>query len=178
MTPAQFKYRAEEILSTVRWESILGYPPSHNFVREPMSGVRVRARLRVLGCESSSPLQAMYARFDGLSWPDVRNGYFIKSMGSDTTDSQADGLLVLVAQSDRRTVHEIGSGGGGELILFDCNSGEVLISNGARREGSVLSNPSEIRVVSPSIEGFLDLLFADLEAFTNGIEGELHEYLI
>ena len=178
MRPAQFKYRAEEILSTVRWESILGYPPSRNFVREPISGDQVRARLEVLGCKNSLLLEAMYTRFDGLSWPDVRNGYFINSMASDTTDSQAGKLLALVAQSDRRTVHEIGSGGGGELILFDCNSGEVLISSGARRESNVLSNPSEIRVVSPSIEGLLDLLFADLEAFTNGIDGRLHEYLI
>jgi len=115
-------------------------------------------------------LEPMYAVFDGLSLPDVHNGYFIDQADRLVTATQRGGPTRLEGEPPRR-IHVFGSDGGGSLFALDLDDETIyyLPSSGVYKDGVFLADKLEpVCVVAGNVMEFLDRLKADIEAFVRG----------
>ena len=150
----------------------LGYPQGQNMVRPPASSESVDMLRRETPLFGDAGLYHLYEVCDGVTLPDVHNGYFIHAValiargvasGEPRALSQpgAGSEEVLVFGSD---------GGGGRFAVRRNPLGEVvhLASFGEVRNGVY---DGRVRTLAPSVESFLERLHADLDAFIACTEG-------
>lgn len=150
----------------------LGYPQHGNTVAPPTDGAA--ALLAEAGLSGIEGLVELYSACDGVSMPDVHNGYFIHPLRRPLNVGDPNSEPRAVLAGDEIPVLLIGSTGGGDLFVVERQSGRVLVLppgliNDGRYEGR------RIRVVADTIIKFLDILISDAEAFVRGDRG--HWYL-
>jgi hypothetical protein len=122
-------------------------------------------------------LQSLYEVCDGISLPDVYNGYFIDSAQRVASASNR-GEPILVEGSQSIPIHVFGSDGGGGRFVLGTVDGAVyyLPSSGAVNNSTYIEDSVvTIRRVAGSVIEFLWRLNDDIKAFVYGHEG--HVYL-
>jgi hypothetical protein len=150
-----------------------GYPLGENTVFPPKPAAA--EALAEAGLDRISGLSDLYSACDGISMPDVHNGYFIKPLrkvlGYDLTSEPKTVLL-----DNEIPVLSIGSTGGGSLFVVDREGGRVLLlPPGSLRDGRYDGRHTKVEVVAQNIPLFLDRLIDDAAAFVRDEHG--HQYL-
>jgi hypothetical protein len=154
----------------------LGYPLGDNRVR-PAPSVMTRASILERIRELSPSLTDFYVWCDGLSFPDVHNGYFISSADQLLDNSSSLVRIEGEPHDSGIPVVAIGSGGGGQRFVVRSDNGEVLILSGGLLENGIFhSDGSNVVEVAPDWNTFLERLICDVEAFIN--DDHDHIYLI
>jgi len=160
-----------QMKSTLRGlnELDLGYPLGTNIVRDAnRANGMPPAYATVSGWRW---INELYSASDGLSFPDVHVGYFIKPLERIVNaDGYYEPRTVIGDSGEEVSVLPFGSTGGGSLFVVKCNRGEVmLLPPGEFRNGRYDGRGRKVRVIASSVVGFLDLLREDLEAFVGGV---------
>lgn len=148
----------------------LGYPLGVHEVRAPVPHEWLRVP------ESLKPL---YQVCDGLSFPNVHNGYFIES-AVRVVSAQARGEPVTVAHQDGSStaITVFGADGGGSRFAVAVSEGSVwyLPSDCAVHSGTLVDDASaKGKRLSPNLGQFLRLVLADVDAFLS--EDIHHKYI-
>jgi len=115
-------------------------------------------------------LEPLYAVFDGLSLPDVHNGYFIVRASRLVSATKRGEPTRLEGEPPRR-IHVFGYDGGGSRFALDLDDETIyyLHSSGGIEDGVFLADDSEpVSPVAGNVMEFLDRLKADIEAFVRG----------
>lgn len=151
----------------------LGYPQGENTILPPSAGaVALLAEAGLAGIEG---LTDLYTACNGVSMPDVHNGYFIKPLRRVLKCAPSSEPSTILLE-DAIAVLPLGSTGGGSLFVAEREGGRVLhLPPGPLHEGRYDGRHINVRVVAESIPSFLDLLINDAEAFVHGDQG--HRYL-
>jgi hypothetical protein len=157
-------------------ERDFSFPLGTNVIREPAASRR-----------GAMPwaLKELYAACDGMSLPDVYNGYFIDAAARVATAPHRGEPRWIVRDwktrrfAERMPIHVFGSDGGGGRFAVGLRDGAVrfLPSSGAVREGKFIEGEwSRARRVGLNVRLFLARLLLDIRAFVRGKRG--HVYLI
>ncbi len=152
-----------------------GYPLGTNAIRSVARPDTVADVLTAAGECAVKWLVPLYSACDGLSFPDVHVGYFIKPLQrviSFDRSSEPDTLLL-----DREiAVLPVGSTGGGGLFVVRCEDGCVLLlPPGPMKNGRYEGTKAKVKEVAKTVPEFLELLLADLRAFVN--DDRQHAYI-
>jgi hypothetical protein len=166
----QIFLKIELLLKEVKSVDI-GFPIGENVIRPPRSRSEVDGTLRNLGVIDYAYLFDFYCRCDGLSWPDVHNGYFVDSvrnLGRSDPDSDPDRIEGIGAEN----VLAIGSSGGGELFVLGKQSQRILLlPPGLLVSGVYHNRDGQARGIASNIAEMLQLFANDLEAFVKNTPG-------
>jgi hypothetical protein len=170
----EWRAEAEWLLRMLR-PSEFGCPLGENLVRPPdLSTISLANQLDDVYPLCVEQLDAFFRVSDGLSWPDVRNGYFIKHRDEigripdeyDPTmiDGHIGGSIIVV-----------GSSGGGALFTVRKTIGDiVLLPNGRIEKNTYYDSDGNARVVASDFHAFAGLLLDDLRAFVTNDEGHIY----
>lgn len=119
--------------------------------------------------EACAEVPAQFREFlgtcDGISWPDVRNGYFIyglrrlKQLEGPYTPRMVKGRIA-------GEVITIGSSGSGELLALRLGEGDALVlPHGLIDAGVYHDKDARVWVAADCFDGLLDRVLSDLESF-------------
>jgi hypothetical protein len=151
----------------------LGYPQSENRIFPPQSHDAQNALAKARLSEFKE-LVEFYSACDGLSLPDIHNGYFIKTLGKLLAPDSSEPNTVLL--ESETTVIPFGSTGGGDLFVMEKTNGSVqFLPPSSLEEGHYDGRLVSARLVADSFSHFLEKLLTDVQAFVNG--EEKHQYL-
>lgn len=144
-----------------------GYEISANELGSPAAGIP----------DSVPPaLSTMYAAFDGLSMPDVHNGYFIHPVASVASAMEREPTRI--SSAPHRRIHVFGSDGGGGRFALRLDDGVVFHVPGecAVEDGTFIErDPVRARQVAGDWIQLLELIKRDLKAF---VEAKQHHPFI
>jgi len=140
-----------------------GHPFGANVLRDAASPTQLtELRRRLPGRED---LADFYGRHDGLSWPDVWNGYFLHGLHLVlAADKRGEPNAVLGV--DAGAILVLGSDGGGGRFAERLDSREIAyMPPGLVRQGGYDNSDRRTRIVSSDFGAFLERLADDLDAF-------------
>ncbi len=141
----------------------LPYPLGTNEVVPKTSG---EVRVPPLGSLAvARQIGEFFSVCDGITWPEVRNGYFI--VRGDEIGQVKDEFVPTSLDGELAgSVLQLGSNGGGTLFVVRRTSGEVLaLPPGGIHENVYDNRESQARIIAADFDGFLSRLKDDLEAF-------------
>jgi hypothetical protein len=141
---------------------VIRQPPPENDASAFFSAFEEKVRRHLL---------AFYRSCDGLSWPDVRNGYFIEPFRRLVTSGERGEPeeVIVHSSSSPRKVLVFGSDGGGGRFLIDLSNSQVFhVTNGHLAQKSLKVEERQIRLIANNFEDFLLRLEEDLRAFIAG----------
>lgn len=147
-----------------------GYPLGENVIRPLPSGRDARSILEEENIHSPD-LASFYGSCDGVSLPDVQNGYFLMSLLE-----LVDGLR----EKEPRTVVGRVSGsmvvfgwtGGGQRFALMLEGGSIWwLGNGLVEDRVFYSEEGNARKIASDLPGFLLRLAEDAEAFVADEQG-------
>lgn len=150
-----------------------GYPLGDNLVRDPNrpNGLPDAFVLK-RGTEWLAPL---YLVCDGLSFPDVHSGYFLKPLDKVLSFDLSSEPDTVVGEQEL-AVLPFGSTGDGSLFVVDCDRGRVLLlSPGPMREGRYDGLNGKVKEIAATVPEFVERLCCDLQAFINNDQN--HSYI-
>lgn len=152
-----------------------GYPLGDNVVASPQDPVIAKERLAAIGGDAVAAFQSFYACCDGLSLPDVRNGYFIKSiakLGVSRPDSDPKEVIGEFAGA----VLAFGSmGNGGLFVVRRIESDVLYLPPGPLHDGVYDGRQTQVKRLAPDLNTFLGLLLDDVKAF---VRDTPHQYIV
>ena len=157
-----WKSHVEQLLTQLKTIDF-GYPLGENVVRESAPGTSF-ADERRLNATSVDELQNFYEVCDGVSWPDVQNGYFLKQR-------EAIGQLkdeydpIRVTGTDDYQITVVGSSGTGTLFAINGAGNVLSIPSGKIEQNAYFDTTGKIQVVAVSFSDFAEILLVDLKAF-------------
>lgn len=150
-----------------------GYPLGDNLVAPP--GEQANYALAEAGLDGISGLLDLYSSCNGISMPDVHNGYFIKPLHKLLEYKPASEPRTVLLDAELEVI-PLGSTGGGDLFVVERKSGRVLLlPPGPLHDGLYDGRQTNVKVVAEGIPQFLDELICDVEAFVHDKQG--HRYL-
>lgn len=157
-----------------------GYPLGDNVVFPPVEHARVTD---VLVKEfETEPFFAEFEEFfgvcNGLSMPDVHNGYFVHSVFDLCAERHlSKSLPVALTGVETGEIRVFGSDGGGGLFAIRFGSGEVLyLSAGKVSSGEFYATQNSLSIVAASFGSFLLRFLEDLEAFISN--RDQHNFMV
>lgn len=157
-----WKSNAEQLLSQLRAIDF-GYPLGENVVREAVLGTSFADESR-LSATSLDELRKFYEVCDGVSWPDVQNGYFLKQRKDiGQTKDQYDPIRVTGTDDYQITV--VGSSGTGTLFAINGAGNVLSVPSGKIEQNAYFDTTGKIQVVAESFSKFAEILLVDLKAF-------------
>lgn len=142
----------------------LGYLQGINLVHEAISAEAAREILESRGFAQTS-LLPFYLACNGLSFPDVENGYFIDRVQCLGETADAPGRVVRVTGVDEEVIC-VGSTGGGGLFVLSQPSERALFLPGGTVADSTYHGPSQ--KLGTGIQAILDLIHDILSGFLRG----------
>ncbi len=151
----------------------VGYPLGENVVREASRSSGLPTAF--LSMNGSKWLCTLYSVCDGLSFPDVHVGYFVKPLERVMScDRQSEPDTVIL---DREiSVLPFGSTGGGSLFVVGCERGDVMLLPPALLSGGRYHGKEGVVIeVAATVPLFFERLLADLTAFVN--DEQHHNYI-
>ncbi len=153
----------------------LGYPLEDNTVFEPNEFLVARTVLANRCQNLDDTLLHFYEECDGISWPDVHNGYFLRGL-SEIAGPLQDGMPVAILADETKPIIVIGSTGGGSLFAVDMISSEMLLLPVGKIVDGVYEDPTHrVSVVGGNMVSFAERLQDDLKAFVTCRHG--YKYL-
>ncbi len=151
-----------------------GYPLGDNVVAVPQDPVFVEERLATIGGDAVAAFFDFYRCCDGLSLPDIHNGYFIKAiakLGMSRPDSDPTQVMGDYAGA----VLAFGSTGNGGLFVVRRIESDVLyLPPGPLHDGVYDGRQTQVKRLAPDLNSFLGLLLDDVEAF---VRDTPHQYI-
>ncbi len=155
----------------------IDYPIGENTIRLPKNKDIVNLYLSNIGYSNNKSLLNFYLACDGLSWPDVYNGYFINSIEKLNEKEQLQKEIpVKVTGIYEDSIIVFGSDGGGEYFAIRKNHDDILkLLIGPVHNGIYDGNSGKVRIIGETLSEFLERLLADLKAFVLNEDG--HTYL-
>ena len=164
----------ERLLAQLK-EIDFGYPFGENTLREPALDDQVVTTLEQIGLTDATDLLGFYSVCNGLNWPDVHNGYFIKqheSLRRSTDEYEPTRIEGNVGGA----IVTIGSSGGGSLFAIRKNECDVVVLPAGRIERNIyFDSEGAVRVVATRFAALTDALLHDLGAFVHDVPE--HVYL-
>lgn len=161
----EWRVRMEAALAQLRTID-LGYPQGENVVQVGAEPNAVAEMAAGAGIPLLSPLVHFYRHCGGVSLPDVHVGYFVHPPELVVRGRQQGEPQRLTGTYDRAVIVFGSDGGGGRFVIGTDGDGEVLYLGEGRVEDAVYDGwNGDVRVLSESLNGFLDRLLADVEAF-------------
>ena len=125
--------------------------------------------------DGSRWLASLYCACDGLSFPDIHNGYFLKPLWRVISFDRSSEPDIVVLDREIRVL-PFGSMGDGSLFVVQCEQGGVmLLPPGSLNDGRYDGRGTKVSEVATTVPHFLELLLADLTAFVN--DDNQHTYL-
>jgi len=150
-----------------------GYPLGENTISPPRSDAI--ALLAESGLSAVKGLAELYSACDGISMPDVHNGYFIDPLWRILNNDPSSAPRTVLQETEISAV-TLGSTGGGGLFVADRQGGRIFhLPPGPLHDGRYDGRQANVRVVAEDISQFLDLIVDDAEAFVRHDQG--HRYL-
>lgn len=161
----QWRERIEELLSDLS-EINFGYPLGVNELHAPQSPQKVRIALESVGLTQHADLFQFYSVCDGLSWPDVENGYFIDRVASLTRSRTKEFAIHRISGKQDYDVVPFGSLGGGEQFVIRQENGNTLFLPAGHVEAGVYHNTDDrVMLISTDFSQFATQLLETLETF-------------
>ncbi|MCA9095253.1 MAG: hypothetical protein KDA68_17320 [Planctomycetaceae bacterium] len=121
-------------------------------------------------------LTSLYSACDGLSLPDVHNGYFLKPLVKVASIDRSSEPDTIAGNEEEIEVLPFGSTGNGSLFVVDCQRGAVLLlSPGHMSGGRYDGERGKVTEVAATVPQFLERLFRDVHSFING--DNQHNYI-
>ncbi|MEM6514302.1 MAG: hypothetical protein AAF660_14930 [Pseudomonadota bacterium] len=109
-----------------------------------------------------------YAVCDGISWPDIRSGYFLVK-GDELGRVKDDATPTSIIGESSGSVLMLGSNGGGTLFAARRTSGDILSLPPGEIINNVYNNSDgRANLIARDFDGFLIRLKEDLAAFVQG----------
>lgn len=155
----------------------LGYPIENNIIAPACANIDTDSMEKFIKSKMSiAGLIAFYTKCDGISLPDVNNGYFIKSLDKFLLGlSEKSEEPLFVNGECEGNIAIIGSTGGGHRFAIKTDSGCVIkLGNGLVENRVFYGTSQNISVVADSWDIFLTRLVSDVEAFVHNIEDHIY----
>ncbi len=167
--------KANELLIELR-EVDFGYSLDENIIRPPKREDYTQLTLSNSGYSDNQMLYNFYLECDGLSWPDVHNGYFIHSVEKlNEKEQRKSNLPTKISGIYRSPILVFGSDGGGGLFAVRKQYNDILyLPNGLIQEGIFDGETANIKKIGDNFSEFLEKLLSDLEAFVFDKEGYIY----
>ena len=164
-----WRAEAERLLGELR-RTDFGYPLGDNVVRPAVAlNDSIAAQLAGLHSACAAKLDAFFSICDGISWPDVHNGYFIKQRKEiGQIKNEYDPTKIIGDMAGRIVV--VGSSGAGTLFAIRTRIGDILALSSGRIDGNTYYDNGNVHVAAADFDGFAQLLLEDLRAFVAGKE--------
>lgn len=164
MDMEEWKMQTEGLLSELR-EIDFGYPLGDNGILNPSADENSMSRIEEkLGSRVASSLRCFYQVCDGLSWPDVQSGYFIKKAESVGVIRDKFEVTQIQGKYDYGVV-VVGSSGNGVLFALDASERVLKLPPGKIENNTYSDLDDKIIVLTNRFIDFLHLLTRDLKAF-------------
>lgn len=150
----------------------LGYPLGENIIVLPAQPTEnVEKVLRELDVLHFSAVSDFYRLCDGISWPDVHNGYFIKPL-EKLIESNPDSEPNRTVGSRSEPVLTVGSTGGGDLFVLGKSSQQILLLPPDWLVSGVYRDTNHgIRTLASGFTEFFAACVDDLAAFVHDTPG-------
>jgi hypothetical protein len=166
--------RVKDLLSELSMIDF-GYPIGNNALGQSGEPIEVAKSLQEAGITCTAQLRAFYEASDGLSWPGVQNGYFLRAHSAVGAVSDAYEVTKVKGHAGGEVV-VLGSSGGGDLFAIRKREADILFLPAGRIEDNTYyDRDSRVRIIAPDVDGFVELLTRDLEAFIRGDAN--HQYI-
>lgn len=165
-----WKQETDLLLADLR-EIDFGYPLGENVIFSP-SPVNVESWHLglMLSDRAALALRAFYEVCDGLSWPDVQNGYYIQK--SEVLGRVANQHSITKVKTDITfDVITIGSTGGGTTFVMNFEGHIIRLPRGRVEDNTYCSSESQVDLIAEDLFVFLERLSEDLAAFVEDREG-------
>ncbi len=160
---AQIEQLLEELA-----EIDFGYPLGSNELRPARSPDHIQQTLAACGINQHADLFHFYNVCNGLSWPDVHNGYFVDSIESLAAAHSKSYAVNRIRGEEDFEVAPIGSMGGGELFVLRKDNGNLLLLPPGSIVDRIYDNTdAQATTVAPTFTAFTKRLLEDLEAFVH-----------
>jgi hypothetical protein len=150
----------------------LGYPQGENIVRR-------KTREKVIKIPSAYELTAtdlaeFYNCCDGVSLPDVQNGYFIKSLSDLIEGFEKSEPRRLQGSMSNEIIVFGSTGGGNRFVQLQPNGMIVKLGNGFVKDRLFHATIESATIISQNFDDFLELLLGDVRAFVSADEAHLY----
>lgn len=142
-----------------------GYPLDDNKVFPPLPKGVFKNEVATKSNAIPEELMQQYRYFNGLSFPDVHNGYFIMSL---------DRLFRGITSTEPRTIHGkwpdsivvFGSTGGGKKFAYSTTTKQIYLLGHGEIDNQVFhSDEGNVQVIAKDLDTFFNLLLNDLKEF-------------
>jgi hypothetical protein len=144
-----------------------GYPLGANVVPPQQKPSAVAQILGQLGLDPWPEIREFYCLCDGISWPDVHVGYFMKPLAR-LAEVKPDSEPRRIVGTFSDEVVTIGSTSGGGLFVLARTAGQIFhLPPGALHSG-VYEDERLIKQIASDFSEFLEALLKDLAAFVTG----------
>lgn len=163
MVIADWKNSLETLLKEL-YEINFGYPLGENKVIPIKFEYNVREVLKANEIDIQA-LEDLYQVSDGISLPDVQNGYFLKSLSKLIEGTQGKEPVSISGEIEGSILVLGSTGGGQKIALFQKDKSILLLENGLVENGVFHAESHSIKVIAASFEEFLDKLLQDVDAF-------------
>ncbi len=117
-----------------------------------------------LNAKSIDELRSFYEVCDGVSWPDVQDGYFLNQR-EDIGQTKDEYDPVRVSGPTEYDITVIGSSGSGTLFAIDDDGNVLSIPSGKIEQNTYFDTTGNIQVVANAFSDFAEILLVDLEVF-------------
>jgi hypothetical protein len=162
--------RVNTLLSELRTVE-LGFSLGDNVVFPAQPARKVEEVLKELGVHHLPDIYEFYCLCDGISWPDIHNGYFIKPVDT-LVESHPESEPIAICGHYSESVLTIGSSGGGDLFVLGRESRDVLLlPPGLLISGLYTDTDRRIRKCASNYGDFFRACANDLAAFIRGTPG-------
>jgi len=153
-----------------------GYPLGENIIRSPKNKDIVQLSLSNVGYSNDKTLYDFYLTCDGLSWPDVNNGYFINSIEKFNGKELLQKMVpVKITGAYADSIMVFGSDGGGGLFAIRKSQNDILyLPTGPVKNGVFDGNAGKVQKIGDNFSEFLKRLLDDLRAFVLDEEGYIY----
>ena len=150
----------------------LGYPIGKHVIFPPADKTMLAQLLQKTGLDSTLPLVTFYVYCDGISLPDVHNGYFIHSVERILSGLEKGEPTRLATHLTDAIVVFGSDGGGGRFATRTNAPTEVLYLPLGSVHNSIFDDERTPAIVlAPGFLAFLSRLEADINAFLADIDG-------
>lgn len=153
----------------------LGYPLGENRLNPPLAARNsISESHGDIAPSCATEIDGFYGICDGLSWPDVNNGYFIKPRAELGLIRNEYDPVEIVGDIPGSII-VVGSSGNGALFAIHPTSGRLLILPSGRIEKNIyIDSTGKVRVQASSFCVFVELLLQDLRAFVTCKQDHLY----
>lgn len=148
------------------------HEPARNLIRPPMAAPESSALMQKLSIDALPEVRDFYRLCNGLSLPDVYNGYFVHGL-DEIERSLQQGAPTTLAGQDHTRLLPIGSDGGGALFAVNLDHHtEILYLPPAYIVASTYhGEATEVRVLAQTFTAFLARICDDFRAFLERTPG-------